>query len=376
MVALFAALVSAQADDPTDSELLEACGENGGAACRYVFTETDNTTLAQAVDFLLAKPLKIALIVVLALLATRIARRAIKRFVRSFEQPEVQRTLGTIREKTPSALLTTGPVNLRSAQRAGTIGAVMSSITTAVVWAIALFTILAEFGVNLGPLIAGAGIVGVALGFGAQSLVKDFLSGMFMLVEDQFGVGDIIDVGDASGTVEGVSLRTTRLRDVEGTVWHFPNGTIQRVANMSQQWSRALIDFEVAYETDLTKAKDIIKRVADDLWKDQSWEASILEEPEVWGVEAFGPDGVAIRLVVKTLPSAQFKVMRELRQRMKEAFDAEGIEIPFPQRTVWVRPDGATLAGTEEANGHTSSGQAKEKGGRQVESPGPTPGPG
>ena len=375
MVALFAALLSAQSDGPTDAELLEACGENGGAACRYVFSETDNTTLAQAVDFVLAKPLKIALIVVLALVATRIARRAIKRFVRSFEQPEVQRTLGTIREKAPSALLTTGPVNLRSAQRAGTIGAVMSSITTAVVWAIALFTILAEFGVNLGPLIAGAGIVGVALGFGAQSLVKDFLSGMFMLVEDQFGVGDIIDVGDASGTVEGVSLRTTRLRDVEGTVWHFPNGTIQRVANKSQQWSRALIDFQVAYETDLVLAKDIIKRVADTLWQDEIFGVHILEEPEVWGVEAFGPDGVSIRLVVKTTPSLQWKVMRELRQRMKNAFDAEGIEIPFPQRTVWVRPDGAELPGTEEANGHAPT-EKKKKEKEKAESPGPTGRPG
>ena len=376
MVALLAALVSAQAEDPVDLELLEACGSRAGAACRYIFTETGNTTLAQAVDFVLAKPLKIAFIILLALLATRIARRGIKRFVRSFEQPDVQRTLGTIREKTPSALLTTGPVNLRSAQRAETIGAVLSSITTAVVWAIALFTILAEFGVNLGPLIAGAGIVGVALGFGAQSLVKDFLSGMFMLVEDQFGVGDIIDVGDASGTVEGVSLRTTRLRDVEGTVWHFPNGTIQRVANKSQQWSRALIDFEVAYETDLAVAKETIKQVADRLWKDEIWGVNILEEPEVWGVEAFGPDGVAIRLVVKTSPSAQFKVMRELRQRMKEAFDAEGIEIPFPQRTVWVRPGSAQLADVEEANGNTPSEKEQEQEKEKAESPGPSRRPG
>jgi small conductance mechanosensitive channel len=308
-----------------------------------------------------ATPLKILFIVVLALLATRLARKAIKRFVRGFEQPDVQRTLGSIRNRTPAALLATGPVNLRGAQRAETIGAVLSSITTAVVWTIAVFTILAEFDINLGPLIAGAGIAGVALGFGAQSLVKDFLSGMFMLVEDQFGVGDIIDVGDASGTVEGVSLRTTRLRDVEGTVWHFPNGEISRVGNKSQQWSRALIDFEVAYETDLAVAKDTIKGVADELWKDETWGLTILEEPEVWGVEAFGPDGVAIRLVVKTTPSSQWKVMRELRQRMKEAFDAAGIEIPFPQRTVWVRPEGATLPGPEETNGHQAAEQAAKK---------------
>ncbi len=366
MVPTLVALVTAVAESSVDPETILVCGEKPGFVCTWVLERWGNDMVARAVDFLLAKPLKIALIVILALVATRLARRAVKRFVRGFEQPDVQRTLGTIRDKTPAALLTTGPVNVRSSQRAETIGAVLISITTAVVWTITTFTILAEFGLNLGPLIAGAGIAGVALGFGAQSLVKDFLSGMFMLVEDQFGVGDIIDVGDASGVVEGVSLRTTRLRDVEGTVWHFPNGTIERVANKSQQWSRALIDFEVAYETDLNQAKATIKQVADLLWKDEIWGVNILEEPEVWGVEAFGPDGVAIRLVVKTSPSAQFKVMRELRQRMKEAFDAQGIEIPFPQRTVWVRPDGATLPGTKEANGDTSTKKKQQE-------PRPTP---
>ena len=318
------------------------CEPDEGGVCEWVWEATGSQILADVVS-LLATPLKIALIVVLAMVATRLARRAIRRFVQGFEQPGVQRTLGSIREKTPAALLATGPVQLRAVQRAETIGAVLRSIISAVIWTVAVFTILAEFAINLGPLIAGAGIAGVALGFGAQSLVKDFLSGMFMLVEDQFGVGDIIDVGDASGVVEGVSLRTTRVRDVEGTVWHVPNGTISRVGNKSQQWSRALIDFEVAYDTDLDKAKSVIKQVADEVWKDETWGVNVLEEPEVWGVEAFGPDGVAIRLVMKTSPSAQWKVMRELRQRMKTAFDANGIEIPFPQRTVWVRPDGASL---------------------------------
>ncbi|MBW3574804.1 MAG: mechanosensitive ion channel family protein [Actinobacteria bacterium] len=326
----------------SDEEVVQICGEKPGIACGFALRRTGNEYLAKAADFLLAKPLKIALILLLALLATRLARKGIRRFVDSFEQPGVQRTLGTIRDRTPAALLTTGPVPVRSLQRAETIGAVLRSVISAVIWTVALFTILAEFAINLGPLIAGAGIAGVALGFGAQSLVKDFLSGMFMLVEDQFGVGDIIDVGDASGVVEGVSLRTTRIRDVEGTVWHVPNGTISRVGNQSQQWSRALIDFEVAYDTDTDTATRVIKDVADSVWQDEELGTLVLEEPEVWGVEAFGPDGVAIRLVLKTSPSAQWKVMRELRQRMKEAFDAHGIEIPFPQRTVWVRPDGAS----------------------------------
>ena len=312
----------------------EACGNPPDTACLVTFRATDNEVVAQVSEWVVAKPLKILVIVLLAAIVTRLLRRGIKRFVRGMEGA-------------PSSLLTTGPVQLRGAQRAETIGAVLRSIATASIWTLAVFMILAEFEINLGPLIAGAGIVGVAIGFGAQSLVRDFLSGMFMLVEDQFGVGDVIDVGEASGVVEGVSLRTTRIRSVDGTVWHVPNGEIKRVGNKSQQWSRALIDFQVAYDTDIAKAREVIKRVADEVWHDESLKELVLEEPEVWGVENFGPDGVDIRLVMKTSPADQWKVMRELRQRMKAAFDAEGIEIPFPQRTVHVRPQGATLPGAE-----------------------------
>jgi moderate conductance mechanosensitive channel len=311
-----------------------ACGNPPDTTCLVAFRATDSEVLAQVAEWVVAKPLKIVVIVLLAALVSRLVRRGIKRFVRSMEGA-------------PASLLSTGPVQLRGAQRAETIGAVLRSIATASIWTIAVFMILAEFSINLGPLIAGAGIVGVAIGFGAQSLVRDFLSGMFMLVEDQFGVGDVIDVGEASGVVEGVSLRTTRIRSVDGTVWHVPNGEIHRVGNKSQQWSRALIDFQVAYDTDIPKAREVIKRVADEVWHDDELCAFVLEEPEVWGVENFGPDGVDIRLVMKTSPADQWKVMRELRQRMKAAFDAEGIEIPFPQRTVHVRPQGATLPGAE-----------------------------
>jgi small conductance mechanosensitive channel len=219
------------------------------------------------------------------------------------------------------------------------------------IWTIAITMILGELGVNLGPLIAGAGIAGVAIGFGAQSLVKDFLSGIFMLVEDQYGVGDIIDVGEATGTVEAVTLRTTRIRSVEGTVWHVPNGTIDRVGNMSQQWARALLDVEVAYGTDIDEAQRVIKAVADGVAGDPEWRGRILEPPEVWGIESMGPDAMSIRLVVKTRPGDQFPVMRELRRRLSEAFLIEGIEMPFPQRSVWVRRDAGSshdVGGEEE----------------------------
>jgi small conductance mechanosensitive channel len=197
---------------------------------------------------------------------------------------------------------------------------------------------LGEGGVDLAPLIAGAGIVGIALGFGAQSLVKDFLSGIFMLLEDQFGVGDVIDCGEASGVVEGVSLRTTRLRDVEGTVWHVPNGQIVRVGNKSQEWSRALLDVQVAYDTDVATAIRVIKEVADEVWHDPDLASSVLEEPEVWGVEVLGPDGITIRVVLKTRPADQWTVLRQLRRRLKVALDAAGVEVPHLQRMVWSPP--------------------------------------
>ncbi len=300
-------------------EEVDACGAEGSTACLAIFRWTHNELLAKGADWFVAKPVTIAIVLVLAIVASRLVARAISRFVRGVE---------TAAGASAAA---------RVSQRAETIGLVLRSVARIVIGVIALSTVLGELGVNLGPLIAGAGIVGVALGFGAQSLVKDFLSGMFMLIEDQFGVGDVIDAGDAVGTVEAVSLRTTRIRSVEGTLWHVPNGSIARVGNKSQEWSRALLDIEVAYDTDLKKAQDIIKRTADEVWHDEAFAGSIIEEPEVWGVESLGASGIVIRLVLKTTPSDQWKVMRVLRQQIKDAFDAEGIEIPFPQQTVWVR---------------------------------------
>ena len=235
----------------------------------------------------------------------------------------------------PAALLETGETSVRAEQRIDALSSVLRSVLSFVIWATAALMCLGEVRIDLGPLLAGAGVLGVALGFGSQSLVRDFLSGMFILVEDQFGVGDIVDVGEASGTVEAVSLRTTRLRAIDGTVWHVPNGQINRVGNMSQHWSRALLDIEVAYDTVVEHARSVIKRVADKVWSEDD---GVLEEPELWGVEQLGANGVMLRLVVKTTPSQQWRVSRELRERIKVAFDEEGIEIPFPQQTVWHKP--------------------------------------
>jgi small conductance mechanosensitive channel len=283
------------------------------------------------------KALAILLIVIVAFIVNRMLRRAIKRMLRTLQNGGLQERLGAVRRATPDALLETGQMSLRAEQRIEALSSVLRSVMSFTILAVAGVMILGELGVELGPLIAGAGIIGVALGFGSQSLVRDFLSGIFILVEDQFGIGDIVNLdGTTSGTVEAVSLRTTRLRAVDGTVWHVPNGEIRRVGNMSQHWSRALLDVEVAYATDLTRAQEVIREVAHTVWQEDK---HVLEEPEVWGVEELGAHGVVIRLVVKTTPSEQYRVSRTLRERLKVAFDAEGIEIPFPQQMIWHRSE-------------------------------------
>jgi small-conductance mechanosensitive channel len=158
--------------------------------------------------------------------------------------------------------------------------------------------------------------------------VKDFLTGMFMLMEDQYGVGDVIDTGVATGTVEGVSLRTTRLRDVDGVVWHVPNGSILRVGNKSQQWSRAVVDVPIAFQADTTTADEVIRRVADEVWHDPDYASIILAEPSVLGVESLAPGRVVMRVVVRTQPQEQWRIERELRKRIKAALDEAGIALP------------------------------------------------
>jgi small-conductance mechanosensitive channel len=284
------------------------------------------------------RPIRIVVILVGAVIVSRLGKRGVDRLLATVGGGAVQRRLESAAALAPAALRESTQAAERSGQRIDALGSVLRSCVAVVVYAIALLLILSEFGISLAPLLAGAGIVGLAVGFGAQSLVKDFFTGVFILLEDQFAVGDIVDLGEATGVVENVSLRTTRLRSVDGVVWHIPNGEILRVGNMSQHWSRSLLDIEVTYDTDLTRAKRVIAEVAADY---ASSDPDVIEEPEVWGVEALGATGIVIRLVVKTRPSEQWRIARELRERVKEAFDREGIEFPFAQQTVWTRPAGA-----------------------------------
>jgi moderate conductance mechanosensitive channel len=292
---------------------------------------------------------QIALIVTLAVLALLLVKRVVRKAVAAASDPTStpvgRRRLGLDAGQQHTV------VSVRRAQRAEALGALAGSVLRVIIWTVALFILLSTaFGINLTPLLAGAGILGIAFGFGAQGLVSDFLAGIFMLAEDQYGVGDIIDVGDAAGVVEGVSLRTTRVRDVTGTLWHVPNGQILRVGNMSQEWARALLDIGVAYGTDIDAASDLILDIASDMSHEEDYADIFLDEPEIWGVENLGIDSVDIRLVIKTQPGKQWAIARELRRRIKNAFDAAEVEIPFPQRTVWLRTERSVALGGAETD--------------------------
>ena len=216
----------------------------------------------------------------------------------------------------------------RGTQRAATMGAVLKSTSTFVIFTLALLTVMATLGLPLGPLLASAGVVGVALGFGAQSLVKDFLSGIFMILEDQYGVGDVIDTGEAIGTVEDVTLRITKVRDASGIVWYIRNGEIVRIGNRSQGWSTAVVDIPVGYSENLDVVLPLIREVVHDLDASEDWKTRLLEEPVVAGVESIVGGVVTVRIIAKCAPNESFPVSREIRERVKTAFDQAGIRAP------------------------------------------------
>src|SRR6478609_6606635 len=244
----------------------------GDSLCKWVEDATGNSWLAVSADWLIAKPAVIAVIIVLALVARWLVYKLIDRLVKRAAVgviPVVGQ--GSLHDTDESAQVVRRVADTRRRQRAETMGAVLRSVASFTLLSVALVMILSEFDVNIGPIIAGAGIVGLALGFGAQSLVSDFLSGMFMLFEDQYGIGDVVDVGDATGTVEAVTLRVTRLRDVNGTVWYVRNGEITRVGNMSQNWARTVLDVGVTDAEDRAHVQRVLEDVAHDLWMDEDF---------------------------------------------------------------------------------------------------------
>lgn len=320
----------------------DVCGAETNLVCEWTFEQTQSETWARVADWLVDRPLRILFIIVLAWVLTRVLRKLVGKFASEVAERSLRQRAESEGESNP-LMRTVGKLaelsdrNERAELRANTLGASLKSLVSIVVWTTAVFLILGELGVALGPLIASAGIAGIALGFGAQSIVSDFLAGIFVIVEDQYGVGDIVDLECARGTVEEVGFRTTRIRDLEGVLWTVPNGEIKRVGNYSQLWSRSLFDISVSYDTDIDHASTVIKSVLDEIWHHGAPEATIIEEPEVLGVEELASSSVIIRALVKTDPSEQFTVARKVRAEIKKAFDTEGIEIPFDQQVIWLR---------------------------------------
>lgn len=274
-------------------------------------------------EWLVAKPIGILVLVVIAIVLRWIAHRLIDRLTQ-----RAARGRTSVMPHAPGHEPREAKVGERRKQRSETVGSLLKSVTTGLISAIAVLMIIAQLGYNIAPLIASAGIVGLAIGFGAQALVKDFLSGIFMMIEDQYGVGDIVDVGEAVGEIESVGLRVTRLRDVDGTVWYVRNGEILRIGNMSQNWSRTVLDVAVGYGEDLARVRDVLSMVAGELYEDPAYRRIVLEPPEVWGVQSLDRDAVLIRVALKTAPMEQWGVARELRERIKARFDELGITIP------------------------------------------------
>lgn len=261
--------------------------------------------------------IKIAVIIGIALVAYRIVRILINRLVTreiDEEDPIVKR--------------------LRQ-QRSQTLASLLGNVAAIAIVIVVVLTILDILLDNIGPILASFGILGLAFSFGAQSLVKDIISGTFMLMEGQFGIGDVVRVSDVSGAVEKITLRTTVLRDVEGIVHIIPNGEITRVSNLTKSWSRTLLHVGVAYKEDVDHVMDVLRDLLRDFHADPEWGGLLLEEPLVPGVEEFADSAVIIRVVAKTLPLKQWDVARELRRRIKKRFDREGIEIPFPHTTLY-----------------------------------------
>ena len=332
--------------------------EDGDTLCTWVLDQTGNEWVAAASNWLIAKPLQILLLLALALVARwllhRLIDRVTKRAAEGLPTPVLKHKPAAQQQHVAAVVAS------RRGQRAETMGSLLKSISSAVILTIFAITVIAELGFAVGPLIASAGIVGIALGFGAQSLVSDFLSGIFMIFEDQYGVGDVVDLGEAIGTVEAVGLRVTRLRDINGTVWYVRNGEIMRVGNQSQNWARTVLDIPVGYSEDVARVRTLLQEIADGMWEDEDYRHQIIEKPEVWGVQDLGPDAVIVRVSMKTAPLEQWSVAREMRQRIKSRFDHEGIEIPLPQRVVWHRqepgaPAPETATGAPDQSGAPTS---------------------
>lgn len=269
-------------------------------------------------DAILLDLLQVAVILIIISLAYQVTRFIIRRLI-AREVDEDDPVVRRLRQ-----------------QRVQTVAALANHVLLVVFVIVGVLTVLGSvWDIEIGPILASVGVLGLAVSFGAQSLVKDIITGTFMLLEGQFGIGDVIAVGDASGVVEKITLRTTVLRDIRGAVHTIPNGEITRVTNLTKAWSRAVLDIGVSYREDVDRVIALLKEEGERLQLDAEWGQLLLDAPEVLGIETFADSAVVIRMLARTLPEKQWNVARELRRRIKIRFDAEGIEIPFPHVSVY-----------------------------------------
>ncbi|GAA3438943.1 mechanosensitive ion channel family protein [Kutzneria kofuensis] len=268
--------------------------------------------------------IQVVVIVALAVVIRLVVHRMIDKFTQgNGDMPPLLKPLKERAQQLPAPQRSE-----RRRQRAMTIGSVLKSLTTLLTYGIAFLTILTQLGFNITPIIASAGVLGVAIGFGAQSLVRDFLSGVFMMLEDQYGVGDVIDAGQASGTVEAVGLRVTTLRDVNGTVWYVRNGEIVRIGNSSQGFAVAVVDVPLNHGN-VDDALAVLGETAEAAVQEAPLADDVMDAPQVLGIEKVTPEGLTLRLTVKVRPGRQWATQRALRARVMAAFVAAGIEPPF-----------------------------------------------
>ncbi|MFC7487976.1 mechanosensitive ion channel family protein [Knoellia sp. CPCC 206453] len=281
-------------------------------------------------EWLLTDGLRILLTLVLAVVVRWLLHRLIARVVKTMTSKTTARDDEWRDRFLPGRLFAEASATARARhqQRTATLGSLLRSSVTFVVGLVAMLTVMALVGIPLGPLLASAGVGGVALGFGAQSLVKDFLSGVFMILEDQYGVGDVIDTGEAIGTVEEVSLRVTRLRDANGVTWYIRNGEIVRIGNLSQHRATAIIDVPVSYDEDVAHVTAVIREAVAAMAGDEAWDGRLLDTPTVAGIESIVGQTMTLRVLAETSPGDKVDIQRELRQRIKSALDVAGVKAP------------------------------------------------
>jgi small-conductance mechanosensitive channel len=306
--------------------------------CDFIVHHTGLPWLATSSYLFLYKPLRILLIVILAIVARFVIHRLINQVVRRTTDDKRSRLLRPFSTRLPESLReATAMLSERRLQRGEALGSVLRSASSATVFVVAAMLVLSELGIDLAPLLASAGIAGVAIGFGAQNLVKDLFAGLFMLLEDQYGVGDVVDVGEVTGTVEAVGLRITTIRDARGVVWYVRNGEIVRVGNKSQGWALVIVDVPVGF-AGVEQATEVLRSAAVELADDPQWTDDLIEPPEVLGVEQITADGAVLRTTVKTASDAQWRVGRELRRRLTEALDQAGIAARLGAGRMFIRP--------------------------------------